>query len=168
MLLKTRKTKPQQVTDYVFKDWDNKNVKLSSLFGKSKDLILVHNMGKRCPYCTMWADGFNGVVDHIQDRTSFVVVSPDSPETQKAFATGRGWKFKMLSAMGTSFSKDMGFQGDEGAEPGVSVFHKVDGKILRVAKDKFGPGDPYCIVWHFFDLLPKGDDGWSPKYKYDK
>ena len=84
------KTKPEQVQDYVLKDWNNKNVKLSSLFGKNQDLILVHNMGTRCPYCTMWADGFNGVIDHLQDRTSFVVVSPDSPEVQKEFASSRG------------------------------------------------------------------------------
>lgn len=163
------KTKPEQVQDYVLKDLNNKSVKLSSLFGKNQDLILVHNMGKRCPYCTMWADGFNGVIDHLQDRTSFVVVSPDSPEVQKEFASSRGWKFKMLSAKGTPFIKDMGFQREEEAEPGVSVFHKTDdGKISRVAKDRFGPGDPYCIVWHFFGLLPKGDNGWSPKFKYGK
>lgn len=163
------KTKIQQVSDYSFKDWNNKDVKLSSLFEGKEDLILVHNMGKRCPYCTMWADGFNGVIDHLQDRASFVVVSPDNPETQKMFATSRGWKFKMVSAKGTSFNKDMGFEKNGEADPGVSIFQKDDNnKIVRVSKDKFGPGDHYCIVWHFFDLLPKGDNGWQPKFKYEK
>ena len=169
--MKSQKTKNEarQVDDYVFKDWDNKDVKLSSLFESKEDLILVHNMGKRCSHCTMWADGFNGVVDHLQDRAAFVIVSPDSPETQKEFATSRGWKFKMLSAKGTPFNKDMGFEKNDEAGPGVSVFQKTsDGTILRVAKDEFGPGDPYCIVWHFFDLLPKGDNGWLPKFKYEK
>jgi predicted dithiol-disulfide oxidoreductase (DUF899 family) len=163
------KNEIKQVDDYIFKDWDNKDVKLSSLFGSKEDLILIHNMGKRCSHCTMWADGFNGVVDHLQDRAAFVVVSPDSPETQKEFATSRGWKFKMFSAKGTPFNKDMGFEINNEAGPGVSVFQKtVDGKMLRVAKDEFGPGDLYCIVWHFFDLLPKGDNGWLPKFKYEK
>ncbi len=163
------KSKTQQVSDYVFKDWDNKDVNLSSLFGSKEDLILVHNMGQRCSHCTMWADGFNGVVDHLQDRAAFVVVSPDSPEIQKEFATSRGWKFKMLSAKGNSFNKDMGFEKNSEAGPGVSVFQKTsDGNILRVARDEFGPGDPYCVVWHFFDLLPKGDNGWLPKFKYEK
>jgi predicted dithiol-disulfide oxidoreductase (DUF899 family) len=171
--LKSRQTKTKnetkQVDDYVFKDWNNKDVKLSNLFGSKEDLILVHNMGKKCSHCTMWADGFNGVVDHLQDRAAFVVVSPDSPETQKVFATSRGWKFKMLSTKDSPFNKDMGFETNNEAGPGVSVFQKTgQGKILRVAKDEFGPGDPYCIVWHFFDLLPKGDNGWLPKFKYEK
>ena len=38
-------------------------VRLSELFGDKNDLIVVHNMGKSCPYCTLWADGFNGVFD---------------------------------------------------------------------------------------------------------
>lgn len=159
----------QVVDDYIFKDWDDKDVRLSSLFGSNKDLILIHNMGRQCPYCTMWADGFNGVLDHLKDRAAFVVVSPDSPQTQKAFATSREWKFKMLSAKGSSFNKDMGFESKDEAQPGVSVFQKTrDGKILRVAKDEFGPGDHYCVVWHFFDLLPNGANGWSPKFKYEK
>ena|SRR3989441_11641217 len=171
--MESRKTKmkntTRQVDDYIFKDWKNKDVKLSDLFGSKEDLILIHNMGNRCSHCTMWADGFNGVVDHLEDRAAFVVVSPDSPETQKAFATSRGWKFRMLSAKGSSFAKDMGFETKGEADPGVSVFQKTkDGKILRVAKDKFGPGDPYCVVWHFFDLLPNGDNGWLPKFKYEK
>ena len=88
----------EEAKDCVFKDWDNKTVKLSSLFGNKGDLILIHNMGKNCPMCTMWADGFNGVLQHLEDKAAFVVVSPDGPRTQKNFAKSRGWKFKMLSA----------------------------------------------------------------------
>jgi len=55
----------QVVDDYILKDWENKDVRLSSLFGSNKDLILIHNMGRQCSYCTMWADGFNGVLDHM-------------------------------------------------------------------------------------------------------
>lgn len=158
----------QKVKDHILKGAAGKQVKLSSLFGKKKDMILIHNMGKRCPYCTMWADGFNGIRHHLENRAAFVVVSPDSPATQKKFAQNRGWKFKMLSSQGTSFNRDMGFEGKNGDPwPGVSVFQKDrQGKILRVSKDSFGPGDDYCTVWHLFDLLPDGPAGWEPKYKY--
>ena len=160
--------KYQEVKDYIFKDWKNNPVKLSNLFGDKENLILIHNMGMQCPYCTMWADGFNGVLQHLEDRASFVVVSPDNPETQKAFAKSRNWKFTMLSAEGSSFNRDMDFESKKGEPmPGVSVFQKTnEGKILRTAKEKFGPGDKYCIVWHFFDLLHKGSNGWEPKFKY--
>ena len=44
----------------------------------------------------------------------------------------------------------------EGYWPGVSVFHKdAEGKITRISKDYFGPGDFYSAPWHFFDLLPE-------------
>lgn len=157
----------EEVEDYAFRAWNNKDVMLSSLFGRNEDLILIHNMGRGCPYCTMWADGFNGVIDHLEDRASFVVVSPDSPKIQKAFARRRHWKFKMLSSQRTAFNKDMGFEKDGWAMPGVSAFHKDKrGKIFRVSKDKFGPHDEYCIVYHFFDLLPKGTGGWQPRFNY--
>jgi len=48
----------------------------------------------------------------------------------------------------------------------VSVFKKQGGKIVRVADTSFGPGDDFCSIWHFFDLLPEGAADWQPKYKY--
>ena len=30
----------------------------------------------------------------------------------------------------------------------------------------FGPDDDFCNVWHLFDLLPEGSNGWAPKYEY--
>ena len=36
------------------------------------------------------------------------------------------------------------------------MFHKdAEGKITRISKDYFGPGDFYSAPWHFFDLLPE-------------
>ncbi len=156
------------VRDYTFNGPGNTRVPLSSLFGKHEDLIVIHNMGQGCNYCTLWADGFNGVLPHLQDRAAFVVISPDEPATQADYARERGWKFKMLSSQGTTFRADMGFQSDSEVLPGVSVFHKdAAGTITHVAHDVFGPGDNYCAVWHLFDLLPQGDNGWEPKRRYD-
>jgi len=158
----------EEVREYVLTNSEGEKVALSTLFGKKDDLILVHNMGRSCPYCTMWVDGFNGVLDHLEDRAAFALVSPDPPPIQKKFGESRGWRFKTVSSKGTNFSKDMGFEGEEGSpEPGVSVFHRTkDGGIFRVSKDEFGPGDEYCIVWHFFDLLREGSKGWEPKFRY--
>ncbi len=147
-------------------------VQLSAMFGDKSDLILIHNMGSGCPYCTMWADEFNGVLHHLESRAAFVVVSPDPPETQQSLATRRGWRFRMYSAGGTTFIEDMGYGSEEEhfeshAMPGVSVFHKSDGgTITRVARDFFGPGDFYCGVWHLFDLLQEGPGEWEPQFDY--
>jgi predicted dithiol-disulfide oxidoreductase (DUF899 family) len=55
-----KKASPEAVTDYTFQAHDGSEIRLSDMFGPHHDLILVHNMGKACPYCTLWADGFTG------------------------------------------------------------------------------------------------------------
>ena len=168
-LAELRRTLPKgEVTDYTFKTFDGEDVALASLFGDRDELLVIHNMGKSCRYCTLWADGFNGVAGHLNNRAAFVVVSPDDPKTQREFYESRGWKFNMVSAAESNFTKDMGFADKEGNPwPGVSTFEKSsEGKMYRTAKTSFGPGDDFCAVWHLFDLLPKGVNAWEPKYKY--
>ena len=159
---------PEAVSNYTFASNDG-DVTLDELFGGHDTLFVIHNMGRGCTYCTLWADGFNGVIDHLENRASFVVSSPDDPETQASFADSRGWRFKMVSNKNTSFAEDMGFAGleDGAVAPGVSVFKKDGDQILRVSDAPFGPGDDFCSVWHFFDLIPQGADGWQPRYEYD-
>ncbi len=157
----------EPVADYILKDWNGKEVLLSSLFDERDELLVIHNMGKRCVYCTLWADGFNGSVLPLNDRMPFVLTSPDSPQVQKEFAESRGWKFKMLSTEGTTFTSDLGFEPQPKSYwPGVSALIRKDGKIFRTSYDHFGPGDYYCSPWHLFDLFPKRANEWQPKYKY--
>lgn len=166
-----RRMPAEPVADYELAGVEG-SVTLSAMFGEKSDLIVVHNMGAGCPYCTMWADGFNGVLQHLGSRAAFVVVSPDAPDVQQRLASKRGWRFRMYSAQGTTFIEDMGFGSEEEhydshAMPGVSVFHKnPDGAIVRVARDFFGPGDLYCGVWHLFDLLQDGPGDWAPQFQY--
>ncbi len=156
----------KEVDDYTLSGPDGP-VKLSQLFGDKADLVVIHNMGKGCRYCTLWADGFNGVIPHLENRAAFVVCSPDSVETQQQFGESRGWKFSMVSGHGSSFIEDMGFRGEKSWMPGVSTFHRgADGKIFRVAKAPFGPFDPFSGIWHLFALLADGVHDWEPKYKY--
>jgi predicted dithiol-disulfide oxidoreductase (DUF899 family) len=145
-------------------------VSLSALFGEQDDLIVIHNMGRGCAYCTLWADGFASALPHIESRAAFVLTSPDDPATQREFAASRGWPFRMVSIEGSRFGQDMGFVTESGDYwPGVSTFRRrPDGSIVRVGKDFFGPGDVYCGVWHFFDLLEGGANGWYPQFSYDQ
>ncbi len=166
-LVNLKKQLPREdVADYELMGL-NGAVKLSALFGDKKDLIIIHNMGSSCPYCTLWADGFNGVLNHIKDRAACALVSPDSPDLQNNFAESRGWKFDVYTGEGSSFIQDMGYQEGEDFQPGVSTFYKEnDGSIYRVAKAPFGPFDPFCGVWHLFTLLADGVNDWGPQYKY--
>ena len=161
-----RQLPPTPVTDYTLSGPDGP-VKLSQLFGDRRDLIVIHNMGKGCSYCTLWADGWNGVLPHLESRAAFVVCTPDSPETQAQLAHARGWTFRMVSGHGSTFIEDMGFRGEKSWLPGVSTFHRPDeGGIVRVARAGFGPFDSFCSVWHLFGLLRDGVNGWEPKYRY--
>jgi predicted dithiol-disulfide oxidoreductase (DUF899 family) len=155
-----------RVRDYEFTTPDGPG-RLSLLFGDKHDLFVIHNMGRSCPTCTLWADGFNGIYPHIADRAAFVVSSPDAPEVQRAFAASRGWRFPMVSHQGTSFAEDMGYRSESGGWlPGVSVFKRDGARILRTADTSFHPSDDFCAVWHLLDLLPEGADGWRPKFAY--
>ena len=142
-------------------------VKLSALFGGRRDLVVVHNLGRSCRYCTMWADGLNGLHPHLADRAAFVVVSPDPVAVQRKFAKSRGWRFPMASGEGSTFTHDMGYQPKPDEPwPGMSTFVLKRGKIFRVATAPFGPFDPFCATWPMFALLADGVDGWEPKYRY--
>jgi predicted dithiol-disulfide oxidoreductase (DUF899 family) len=147
---------PEPVQDYEFATADGK-VRLSALFGGKRDLFMIHNMGSSCP-----------IYPHLADRAAFVVSSPDSPEKQQAFAASRGWRFPMVSHEGSSFAADMGYRGKNGGwRPGVSVFKRDGTRIVRVSDTGFSPGDDFCGLWHFFDLLPEGRGDWQPQYRYD-
>ena len=158
---------PIPVPDYELKDWNGNKKKLSDFFNGHDELLLISNMGKSCRYCTLWADGFNGLYSHLDNRSAFLVVSPDSVEVQKEFATSRGWKFPMVTDEESDFRYDLGFRDGKHVQPGAMVFTKDDkGQIYLFSRSYFGPGDNFCVMWDFMDMMPKGHNNWEPKYFY--
>ena len=146
---------PQPVDDYAFATLEGP-VRLSQLFGTNEDLIVIHNMGVACNYCTLWADGFNGIYPHLTERLAFVVSSPDAPEVQQRLAAARGWRVPMVSHQETSFAADMGYRSEKGGWlPGLSVFRRQRSGIVRVADTGFHPGDDFCVVWHVLGMIPQ-------------
>ena len=161
-----RRLPPELVKDYFLSGPDGK-VRLSELFRGKRDLIVIHNMGRSCPYCTMWADGFNGLRHHFANRAGFAVVSPDAVRTQQQFAQSRGWGFPMYSGKGSTFIKDMGYLPKANEPmPGVSTFRRKGAKIYRIATAPFGPFDQFCATWPLFALLDGGVGDWAPKFRY--
>ena len=158
---------PQPVQNYVLAGW-NGPVRLSELFGDKRDLILIHNMGVGCSSCTMWADGFNGVYEHLASRAAFVVASPNPVEVQRKVSAERGWRFPMVSYGDSPMAGDLGYRADGGGwNPGVSFLRREGERILRCSDAEFGPGDGFCVVYNLFDLGPGYDLNWTPSYRYD-
>jgi predicted dithiol-disulfide oxidoreductase (DUF899 family) len=157
---------PEPVQDYEFRTVAGP-LRLSQLFGAHRDLIAIHNMGRSCVHCTMWANGFNGLYPHIADRAAFVVTSPDAPDVQQAFASSRSWRFPMASHRDSAFAEDMGYRSATGGWlPDVSIFRHEADRVVRVADTGFQPNDDFCALWHFFDLLPDGAGDWRTKFRY--
>lgn len=163
-----RTSEPQVVADLPLRDRHGAAMRLSDCFAGREDLLVIHNMGQRCPYCTLWADGLIGLWPHLNDRTAFVLVSEDEPDVLNAFAQARGWPFPVASMHGSEFANALGV-GYEGTHqnPGVSAFRRrSDGTIVRTGHAEFGPGDDFCAVWPMFDLLQGGAGSWQPRYSY--
>ena len=168
-LVDLRRKRPlEPIKDYVFKTHDGSDISLSQMFGDKCDLILVHNMGKGCRYCTLWADGFTGFTKHLESRAGFVVISKDAHDVQRDFYMSRRWNFQMYSSNQSTFNRDMGYENEKGGQlPGMSAFYKDEsGQIFRTGSTLFGPGDDFCAVWPMLDLLKDGPSGWEPKYHY--
>jgi predicted dithiol-disulfide oxidoreductase (DUF899 family) len=102
---------PESVQDYGFATPEG-TAHLSDLFGDKRDLIVILNMGAACPYCTLWADGYNGRYPHISNRAAFVVSSPDTPQCSNAsrLAAAGAFRWRATPAMPASAGVSVAFQ----------------------------------------------------------
>jgi predicted dithiol-disulfide oxidoreductase (DUF899 family) len=142
------------VADYVFMGQTGDPIRLSELFGERETLVMIHNMGSHCPYCTEWADDLNRIVPALSERMAFVVESPDAPRIQAQQSRARAWTFRMVSSQGTFFKADMGFvDADNRPFGGVSVFKRQAERLIRVQRDAPTPSDDSSSEDYFIGLL---------------
>lgn len=179
-------------TDYVFKEGpadparndpkDFRDVRLSELFADpAKPLMIFHYMwapadAAPCPMCTMWADGYNGVMRHLAQRANVALVAKQELGKLRDFARERSWpNLRLLSSHDTSFNADFGMEDADGNQvPGVSTFTKDgDGTVRHfytvsamLDDAVFNGMDMLNPVWNLFDLLPEGRGDWMPNLKY--
>ena len=154
-----------EVPDYTFQTLDGEAL-LSDLFGGNDKLLAIHNMGQGCRYCTLWADGVNGFLPHLESVMAVVLVSKDDPEIQRRFANSRGWRFRLASHSGGDYIREQSAWSGHDDMPGAVLYERKDGKIRRKNAVVFGPGDIFCSAWHFLALAGHGEDDWTPQYAY--
>ena len=161
-----RKANPgRPVGEYTFRT-DVGETSLRDLFGDKRHLLAIHNMGQGCRYCTLWADGFNGLLPHLESALAVVLVSKDPPDVQRAFANSRGWRFRLASHGGGDYIREQGVYGCEGNYPGAVMYERDGDAVVRKNACVFGPGDIYCAVWGLLGLAGLGDEEWTPQYRY--
>lgn len=155
---------PEPVEDWELTSLDGTSINLSALFGDKSELLVIHNMGRGCHYCSLWGDAMIGIAPHLMQRCGFVLCSNDPAESVAEFQELRGWNYPCVSGNGSGFARAMGYMDDDGRPlPGVSAFHKsCDGTIVRTGHASFGPGDDFCAVWPMLDLIRGGKGEWEP------
>ncbi|MDE0245551.1 MAG: DUF899 family protein [Gammaproteobacteria bacterium] len=154
-----------EVPDYRFVDGSGE-VSLLELFAGRDTLLAIHNMGQGCRYCTVWADGFNGFLPHLENAMSVVLLSKDPPELQRRFANERGWRFRLASHGGGAYIREQSVVEGQDNYPGAVVYKREEDKVVRFNACVFGPGDLYCSLWSLLALAGMGAQDWTPQYSY--
>ena len=154
-----------EVPDYDFTNTDG-STSLRELFGEQDTLLMIHNMGQGCRYCTLWGDGFNGFLPHLESAMSVVLVSKDTPAQQRQFANNRGWRFRLASHGGGPYIKEQSALEGESNMPGAVVYSRDGARILRKNSCVFGPGDLYCSAWALLALAGMSEKNWTPQFGY--
>lgn len=154
-----------EVPDYLFSS-ESGEVSLLELFAGRDTLLAIHNMGQGCRYCTVWADGFNGFLPHLENAMSVVLLSKDPPELQRRFANERGWRFRLASHGGGDYIREQTVVNGQDNYPGAVVYKREGDKVLRFNACVFGPGDLYCSLWSLLALAGMGAQDWTPQYSY--
>jgi len=159
-----------------------RDVTLPDLFDDpSQPLIAMQFMyGKAqaepCPMCTLWADGYDGIVPHLRERANFAVIAAAEPKAFRAHADSRGWRNLLLvSAADSTLKRDLGFENEDGSQvPGVSVFTlDADGHAIHrysacamLTDNEFRGMDLLSPLWNFLDLTPEGRGDFFPQLEY--
>jgi len=180
-----------KVSDYVFKSTNGSAVKLSDLFAAGKDdLICYHFMfdgdwDDGCSSCSLWCDGLNGYLPHIQSRANFVVIAKAGKDKLQKIQSRKQWGFKLLSSADNDFNKDCGVEPTEqeletkfpynfgtgtpfkiSQFPGISIFHRDEkGNIYLTYGAQARGLDMVNACYQLFDFLPKGRDGFEVRHK---
>jgi predicted dithiol-disulfide oxidoreductase (DUF899 family) len=95
--------------EYLF-DGPNGKQTLSDLFEGRSQLIVYHFMydpdwDAGCPSCSFWADNFNGIIVHLNQRdVSMIAVSRAPYGKIEKYKKRMGWNFKWVSSYDNDFN----------------------------------------------------------------
>jgi predicted dithiol-disulfide oxidoreductase (DUF899 family) len=174
---------------YIF-DGPRGKESLAELFEARSQLVVYHFMfnpaaDAGCKHCSFWADNFNDIVVHLNQRdVTFVAISRAPLAKIEPFKKRMGWSFRWVSSAQNDFNYD--YQASFTPEAtqsgtvfynyatqkmnmsdreGVSVFYKdASGAIFHTYSAYARGIDMLNTAYHYLDLVPKGrDEGDTPQ-----
>jgi len=169
--------------EYVF-DGPNGKETLPDLFDGRSQLIVYHfmydpNWDVGCPSCSFWADNFNDIIVHLNQRDVTLIAISKAPFNKiAAYKKRMGWDFKWVSSYDTDFNFDyhVSFTQEELAKKkafynfisqdprtsereGISVFYKDLSDKIFYTYSAYARGiDILNNTYNYLDLVPKGRD----------
>jgi predicted dithiol-disulfide oxidoreductase (DUF899 family) len=169
--------------EYTFEGPNGKQT-LSELFEGRSQLVVYHFMfdpswDSACPHCSFWADNFNGIIVHLNQRDVTMIVVSRAPYSKLAdYQKRMGWDFKWFSCYDTDFNFDynVSFTSEElvrkealynftiqdphsSEREGVSVFYKDPvGRVFHTYSAYARGIDILNTAYNYLDLVPKGRD----------
>jgi predicted dithiol-disulfide oxidoreductase (DUF899 family) len=169
--------------EYVFEGPNGKQT-LRELFDGRSQLIVYHFMfdptwEAACLHCSFWADNFNGIIVHLNQRDVTMIAVSRAPYSKlAAYEKRMGWDFKWVSSYDTDFNFDyhVSFTPEEldrkeifynynlqdthsSEREGVSVFYKGPADRVYHTYSAYARGiDMLNVAYHYLDLVPKGRD----------
>ena len=169
--------------EYIFEGPNGKQT-LSELFEGRSQLVVYHFMfdpswDAACPHCSFWADNFNGIIVHLNQRDVTMIVVSRAPYSKlAAYQKRMGWDFMWFSSYNIDFNFDynVSFTSEELARKeafynftaqdphssereGVSVFYKDRAGHIFHTYSAYARGiDILNTAYNYLDLVPKGRD----------
>ena len=169
--------------EYVFEGSNGKQT-LPELFEGRNQLIIYHFMfdpswDAGCPHCSFWADNFNGIITHLNQRDVTMIAVSHAPYSKlAAYKKRMKWDFKWVSSFDTDFNFDyhVSFTPEElvkknafynftiqdsfdSEREGVSIFYKDPaGKVFHTYSTYARGIDIVNTAYNYLDLTPKGRD----------
>lgn len=127
--------------DYRF-DTDTGSASLQDLFKGRSQLLVYHFMfgpdyTAGCPSCSSIADGFNGVVVHLENHdVAFTTISRAPLEKLQAFKQRMGWSFDWASSFGSDFNRDFSvwFSEEQQREGGIEYNYRREAAMAGPAR----------------------------------
>jgi predicted dithiol-disulfide oxidoreductase (DUF899 family) len=174
----------KEVTKQYLFEGPNGKQTLPELFDGRSQLIVYHFMfdpiwDEGCPHCSFWADNFNQIIVHLNQRDVTMIAVSRAPYSKLvSYETRMGWDFKWVSSYKTDFNFDYNvsftqenldknkafynydLQNTHSLErEGVSIFYKDSrGRIFHTYSAYARGIDMLNVAYHYLDLVPKGRD----------